>query len=91
MPRPGMFFGLRHIFCIFLGVLRSVLHVLKMSVSAVRIGGAGAESVRSRIRKEFEGVRSADEAEALILEDARKRVLPDGFFLIILIASGGNF
>ena len=56
-----------------------------MSVSAVRIGGAGAESVRSRIRKEFEGVRSADEAEALILEDARKRVLPDGFFLI------GNF
>ena len=40
---------------------------------------AGAVSVRSRIRKEFEGVRSADEAEALILEDARKRVLPDGF------------
>ena len=65
--------------------------MLKMSVSAVRIGGAGAVSMGSRIRKAFEGVRSADEAEALILEDARKRVLPDGFFLIILIARGGNF
>ena len=57
----------------------------------MRIGGAGAVYMGSRIRKEFEGVRSADEAEALILEDARKRVLPDGFFLIILIARGGNF
>ena len=57
----------------------------------MRIGGAGAVSMESRIRKEFEGVRSADEAEALILEDARKRVLPDEFFLIILIARGGNF
>ncbi len=86
-----MFFGLRHFFLYFLGRFKSVLHVLKMSVSAVRIGGAGAVSMGSRIRKEFEGVRSADEAEALILEDARKRVLPDGFFLIILIARGGNF
>ena len=48
-------------------------------------------SVRTRIRKEFERAKSADGAEALILEDARKRVLPDGFFLIILIARGGNF
>ena|GEM_PF-2938476 len=86
-----MFFGLRYFFCIFLGILRSVLHVLNMRAFAMRIGGAGAVSMGSRIRKEFEGVRSADEAEALILEDARKRVIPDGFFLIILIARGGNF
>ena len=48
-------------------------------------------SVRSRIRKEFEGAKSADGAEALILEDACKRVLPDGFFLIILIANAEIF
>ncbi len=48
-------------------------------------------SVRTRIRKEFGGAKSADGAEALILEDARKRVLPDGFFLIILIANAEIF
>ena len=48
-------------------------------------------SVRSRIREGFEGARSADDAEALILEDARKRVLPDGFFLIMLIANAEIF
>lgn len=40
---------------------------------------ASMVSVRSRIRKEFEGTRTIDEAEALILQDAKNRVLPDKF------------
>ena len=40
---------------------------------------AGAVSLRSRIRKEFEGVRPADEAITLIVEDIKQRNLPDGF------------
>ena len=48
-------------------------------------------TVGSGMHKGFEGDRSADEAKELILEDARKRVLPDGFFLIILIANAEIF
>ncbi len=40
---------------------------------------AGNVSVRSRIRKEFEGVHSLDEAEALIAKDIKNRTLPDSF------------
>ena len=36
---------------------------------------SGNVSIRSRLRKEFEGVKSADEAIALILEDAKSRRL----------------
>ncbi len=36
-------------------------------------------SVRSRIRKSFEGVKGVDEAVAEIVEDAKSRALPDGF------------
>ena len=36
---------------------------------------SGNVSVRSRLRKEFEGAKSADEAVALILEDAKSRRL----------------
>lgn len=43
MPRLGMFFGLRHFFCIFLGVLKSVLRELNMSNFAVRIGGGSGD------------------------------------------------
>ena len=40
---------------------------------------AGQVSVRSRIRKAFEGVKGADEAIAQIAEDAKARTLPDNF------------
>ncbi|MDY5582373.1 MAG: threonine--tRNA ligase [Candidatus Merdousia sp.] len=40
---------------------------------------AGQVSVRSRIRKAFEGVKGADEAVAQIAEDAKARTLPDNF------------
>ncbi len=36
-------------------------------------------SVRSRIRKSFEGVKGVDEAVAEIVADAKSRALPDGF------------
>ena len=36
-------------------------------------------SVRSRIRKAFEGVKSAEDAVAEIVEDIKQRNLPDGF------------
>ncbi len=40
---------------------------------------SGAVSVRSRIRKAFEGTKSVEEATGLILEDISSRALPDHF------------
>ena len=40
---------------------------------------AGMVSVRSRIRKSFEGQKSVDEAVAMIIDDVVRRVLPDSY------------
>ncbi len=40
---------------------------------------SGSVSVRSRIRKAFEGTKTVEEATGLILEDISARVLPDHF------------
>lgn len=40
---------------------------------------AGMVSVRSRIRKSFEGQKSVDEAVAMITDDIARRVLPDSY------------
>ena len=40
---------------------------------------SGNVSVRSRIRKVFEGTKSFEEAKAQIVQDALERTLPDGF------------
>ena len=40
---------------------------------------SGSVSVRSRIRKAFEGTKSFEEAKAQIVQDALERTLPDGF------------
>ncbi len=50
-----------------------------MLVVGKREAESGMVSLRSRIRKAFEGVRSADEALELISEDIRTRRLPDNF------------
>ena len=39
---------------------------------------SGCVALRSRIRKEFEGVRPLEEAMGLILDDIKNRTLPDG-------------
>ena len=39
----------------------------------------GMVSVRSRIRKSFEGQKSVDEAVAMIIDDVVRRVLPDSY------------
>lgn len=50
-----------------------------MAVVGKREADEGAVSLRSRIRKAFEGVHSSVEAMGLILEDIRNRRLPDDF------------
>lgn len=50
-----------------------------MFVIGKKEAAKNAVSVRSRIRKEFEGVKSVDEAVSLILSDIASRHLPDNY------------
>ena len=50
-----------------------------MFVIGKKEAAENAVSVRSRIRKEFEGVKSVDEAVSLILSDIASRHLPDNY------------
>ena len=50
-----------------------------MFVIGKKEAAENAVSVRSRIRKEFEGSKSADEAISLILSDIASRHLPDNY------------